>query len=58
MGRAYELLKQRAHNVIGWDIQGEGDEKVDVARSIRVAGAAAARLTEPVDMMVLSCGRY
>ena len=31
MGKgAYELLKQKGYTVIGWDIQGEGDEKVDV----------------------------
>ena len=56
MGKgAYELLKQKGYNVIGWDIQGEGDEKVDV-RSAKEVAEAAARLTEPVDAVVLSAG--
>lgn len=56
MGKgAYELLKQKGYNVIGWDLQGEGDEKVDV-RSAKEVAEAAARLTEPVDAVVLSAG--
>ena len=42
MGKgAYELLKQKGYNVIGWDISGEGDEKVDVSSAKDVAEAAA-----------------
>ena len=56
MGKgAYELLKQKGYNVIGWDISGEGDEKVDVSSAKDVAEAAA-RLTEPIDAVVLCAG--
>ncbi len=54
MGKgAYEALKKQGYNVIGWDITGE--EKVDV-RSAQDVAAAAARITEPIDAVVLSAG--
>lgn len=56
MGKgAYEFLKEKGYHVIGWDLMGEGDEKVDVRSSKEVAEAAA-RLTEPLDAVILCAG--